>query len=69
MEHDHRCYCGTATQNEPHQIGDNCCQRFMTDPPDYSDGTTEYTYKEQRGYHQHPCGCWSRWEGSENSIK
>lgn len=29
---------------------------------------TEFSMKQQRGYHRHPCGCWSRWPGSSNSI-
>jgi hypothetical protein len=29
---------------------------------------TDLTLREQRGYWQHPCGCWSRWPGSSNSI-
>jgi len=67
MEHDHTCFCGTGN-GEPHIIGENGCERFMTEPPDYSDGTSEYTFKEHRGYHQHQCGCWSRWKGSCNSM-
>jgi len=29
---------------------------------------TDYTLRAQRGYHQHKCGCWSRWQGSVNSL-
>jgi hypothetical protein len=29
---------------------------------------TDYTLKHQRGYAQHPCGCWSHWCDSVNSI-
>lgn len=75
-EHDHTCHCGTATVT-PHQTGTHGCQRFMTPAPDklsgdrwFVDGKiiTGYSLREQRGYHQHRCGCWSRHEGSENSI-
>lgn len=30
---------------------------------------TGYSLREQRGYYRHPCGCWSRHEGSTNSIE
>jgi len=29
---------------------------------------TEYTMRHQRGYSQQPCGCWSNWQGSTNSL-
>jgi hypothetical protein len=29
---------------------------------------TDYTLKSQRGYYEHPCGCWSHWCDSVNSI-
>lgn len=29
---------------------------------------TEHTMRHQRGYHEHECGCWSRWHGSTNSL-
>lgn len=66
MNHEHSCYCGTA-EKVPHETGKDGCQRFIVDPP--PDDITEYTAKHQRGYHQHPCGCWSRWEGSTNSLE
>jgi len=40
----------------------------MTDAPDFSEGVTEYVYKNQRGYHQHSCGCWSTHGDSINSL-
>lgn len=68
--HDHRCWCGTSSvPNHPHETGENGCIRYMVEPPDLSDGTTMYTYKQQRGYYQHPCGCWSRHPGSTNSLE
>jgi len=30
---------------------------------------TDYSLRHQRGYFQHPCGCWSRWRDSSNSIE
>ena len=76
-KHDHACHCGTAT-HAPHETGTEGCVRYMTEAPEpkpgerwYVDGheITDYTLKQQRGYHQHPCGCWSRWPGSSNSIE
>lgn len=67
--HDHSCHCGTA-QTSPHQTGTDGCLRYMCDPPEPKPPETlDYPYKQQRGYRQHPCGCWSRWPGSENSLK
>jgi hypothetical protein len=83
MEHNHRCLCGTSTVDSGHETGENGCQRFMTDAPknkrynnelhcwEYLVGghwITEFSLLQQRGYKKHECGCWSRWEGSENSI-
>lgn len=65
IKHEHICHCGGVTNK--HNIGDKGCFRFMTEPPDFKI-TSEYIYINQRGYYQHPCGCWSRWEGSYNSI-
>lgn len=65
-QHDHRCFCGT-TKCVPHEIGRDGCERYMTEPPDLTEATL-FTYTQQRGYHQHPCGCWSRWPGSVNSL-
>jgi len=77
--HDHICHCGTATHT-PHEIGKDGCVRTMTAAPRkvsceedrwMVDGhnITGYSMREQRGYHQHPCGCWSRSPGSTNSIE
>lgn len=79
----HLCSCGEG-EGINHPIGKTGCNRFIpdtfpeilgSDPDDEHnrwivDGhlITEYTLKFQRGYHQHPCGCWSRWEGSVNSL-
>jgi len=75
--HDHRCRCGTATHT-PHQIGRDGCKRFMSTDVVFvwCDGwyfvngavITEYTLRFQRGFSQHPCGCWSQWGGSVNSL-
>lgn len=76
MNHDHTCHCGTGP--ESHSTGEGGCVRFMTKAPvplpnnwwllDLEE-VTDFTLREQRGYHQHPCGCWSRWPGSVNSIE
>ena len=74
-EHDHTCHCGGLSHE--HQTGDRGCFRIMVIPPDKLEGDrwhvggkiiTGYSLREQRGYHQHTCGCWSRHEGSDNSI-
>jgi hypothetical protein len=44
--------------------GDRNYDRWLVDGVDI----TGYTLREQRGYHQHPCGCWSRSPGSSNSV-
>jgi hypothetical protein len=64
--HDHRCFCGT-NKCVPHEIGNDGCERYMTEPPDLTEATL-FTYEQQRGYFQHPCGCWSRHHGSDNSL-
>ena len=66
-KHDHTCYCGTGN-SVPHQIGRGGCVRFMTETPDLRKATL-FTYIQQRGYHQHPCGCWSRYDESNNSVE
>jgi len=77
-DHAHICGCGTASQS-PHLIGELGCVRFMVKAPRpvscaddrwIVDGqnVTGYTLRDQRGYYQHPCGCWSRSPGSTNSI-
>lgn len=65
--HDHRCYCGTGDKT-PHEAEKNGCVRRLVDPPDFTEGVTEYVYRQQRGYFQHPCGCWSRSPDSVNSL-
>jgi hypothetical protein len=78
-EHDHTCHCGTSKKS-PHNVGEDGCVRFMTKAPRpvsceedrwMVDGKniTGFTLRQQRGYHKHPCGCWSRWPGSSNSIE
>lgn len=81
-EFKHPCCCGTATHT-PHEVGKDGCKRFMTEapeliPPDNRQGfnqwtvdghpVSDYTLRFQRGYSQISCGCWSRWEGSVNSL-
>lgn len=72
----HLCNCGTASKT-PHQVGKDGCERYMTRPPKKTgdgmykvDGSTitEFTLRQQRGYSEQPCGCWSRWSGSVNSL-
>jgi len=78
----HACYCGCGAFT-PHLIGEHGCLRKMVatpaefgrDPERHTDLwlvdgqlITEYTMREQRGYHRHECGCWSRTAGSDNSI-
>ena len=76
-KHYHSCTCGMAEQT-PHEVGTHGCVRYMTEAPAVRpddhwlvDGETitGYTLRQQRGYWQHPCGCWSRWVGSDNSIE
>jgi hypothetical protein len=72
----HLCNCGTATK-APHIVGKDGCTRFMVRPPKKLDNgmyrverraITEYTMRHQRGFSELPCGCWSRWNGSINSL-
>ena len=72
---DHDCYCGTG-KGTPHKTGEDGCVRFMVEDPINYHGKwivngieiTDFTLREQRGYCEHVCGCWSRWPGSKNSI-
>jgi len=74
-EHDHACYCGGLEGQ--HTTGVRGCLRIMVLPPQYLgddrwivDGQeiTGFMLREQRGYHRHICECWSRHEGSDNSV-
>jgi hypothetical protein len=76
IAHDHACHCGTEL--EPHSTGEGRCVRRIVASPEKLqndfwrvDGQeiTGYSMREQRGFYQHPCGCWSRWPGSKNSIE
>lgn len=75
QKHDHICHCGTGEPN-PHETGTGGCVRYMTVAPVrvgenwLVDGheVTDFTLHQQRGYHQHPCGCWSCSPGSSNSL-
>ena len=74
---DHICTCGTANHT-PHEIGKDGCVRYLTEAPAlrpddhwFVDDAeiTDYTLRQQRGYYQHDCGCWSRWPGTDTSIE
>ena len=74
----HWCHCGTSkSEKSPHKTGENGCIRRITLPPVYVecdkwevDGyvITDHSLRQQRGYHQHECGCWTWWCDSTNSI-
>ncbi len=78
-QHDHTCHCGGQVASGGHVTGVPGCLRTMTVAPvrvSLSDDTwsvdghviTGFTLLQQRGYHQHPCGCYS-WSGcSSNSL-
>lgn len=76
---------GVATFPPFHNIGSFGCYRYMTTPPkecgnhetlgcqtwevEGQVGITDFTLRQQRGYHQHKCGCWSTHGDSFNSIE
>lgn len=77
----HTCSCGCAPYY-PHEVGkDGCVHRMellrlpvATGEDFYAwevAGTkiTDYTLRQQRGYRQHACGCWSHWNDSKNSLE
>jgi hypothetical protein len=76
--HDHTCHCGVASTS-PHIVGTYGCPRRIVDAPLKTtaigywmvDGglITDFTLREQRGYHQHPCGCWSTTGEHSNSVE
>lgn len=81
--HEHSCHCGTASHT-PHETGtDGCVRSIVATPkpapnhPEHGfqmwevDGhvITDFTLRQQRGYYQHPCGCWSSHGDSVNSIE
>jgi hypothetical protein len=77
QSHCHTCHCGTAKQS-PHQTGTDGCVRFIAESPlPTASGNwivngneiTDFTLRRQRGYHQHPCGCWSTHGDSVNSLE
>ncbi len=78
----HTCHCGTATHT-PHETATHGCVRVITVPPIPSgtheilgcpmwevDGhrLTDFTLRQQRGYYQHPCGCWSKAQCHDNEY-
>lgn len=76
--HDHTCHCGTSSSDHGHMTGHLGCVRFMTDAPVPMEQNmwlvgghliSDYTLRQQRGYHQHPCGCWSTHGESHNSLE
>jgi len=74
--HYHTCNCGEASV-VPHKVGTMGCKRFMAEPPVQigdawivnGDLVSWTTLTEQRGYYMFPCGCWSRWSESSNSLE
>jgi predicted nucleotidyltransferase len=79
---EHLCSCGKAT-HYPHETGKSgCTRRISSITPirnaekvnthqewqvgDHS--VSDYTLKEQRGYRQYECGCWTRARESTNSL-
>ena len=81
-EMDHWCHCGTG-KGSPHKTGEDGCVRVVETAPNqipekFEDeffswkinGTpiTDYTLRNQRGYSQQPCGCWTSWNDSTNSL-
>ena len=77
MKHNHTCYCGTSYKSRGHETGKDGCIRFMVEAPIKkendrweADGVeiTDFSLRQQRGYHQFDCGCWSRWPGSSISL-
>jgi hypothetical protein len=76
--HDHSCGCGTSESDHGHEVGHIGCVRRMTDAPTPMEHgqwlvggslITDFTLRQQRGYYQHPCGCWSKSPGSINSLE
>jgi len=79
MDHRHICYCG-GVEND-HETGVPGCFRRMsedniscvnsdTDMWQVNNETiTGYILKDQRGFFQHPCGCWSRYSGTTHSLE
>lgn len=80
----HMCFCGTGPGGSGgHPTNEDGCVRYMVEAPVRSETMylgealwkvgdheiTDYTLRHQRGYSNLPCGCWSRWPGSKNSIK
>ena len=75
--HSHPCHCGTAVET-PHESGEKGCSRkFETKPLiEFANDRwfihghliTGFTLRSQRGYEQYPCGCWTHWDDSINSI-
>ena len=76
--HECGCGGGVATFPPLHTIGSFGYYRYMTTPPKECGthetldcptwevggiaGITDFTLRQQRGYHQHKCGCWSTYE-------
>lgn len=83
-QHDHICHCGTGSVEPheigtygcqrimvvppQHMGGDRWRVANQHHSAEHGHEITGYALREQRGYHQHSCGCWSRHEGSVNSI-
>lgn len=77
----HPCHCGYG-KTTPHETGEDGCVRFVTVPPDPAPDDprlgkmwlvtgsviTDFTLRQQRGYSEHPCGCWTTHGESNNSL-
>lgn len=76
-DHNHTCHCGAY--DLAHRTGEHGCYREMCPAPRVlANGFFEvagviinpHSLYDQRLYHKHPCGCWSRAkDGSSNSIE
>ena len=77
-EHKHFCHCGAY--GEGHETGFGHCYREICEAPvelnndwwkvEVFPPITGFSLREQRLYHKHLCGCWSRAkDGSKNSIE
>jgi hypothetical protein len=83
VKHESNPVCGCGGLNKTHHVADLGCYREVVESPTYIGQTekginmwrvglhsiTEFTLIQQRGYHHHGKGIWSRAKGySENSV-
>lgn len=75
--------CGCGGVIVPHHVGDKGCFRTMVaaplpaavksdlgplwNLPGVAGSVTDFTLRQQWGYHQHPCGLWSRFATDDDS--